>query len=106
MAETICWYCDKAAKCECSWDKDLIPVEGWVAIPVTVPVGSERIPERSFVVQKCPEYRAPEYLAAAGRVDPPTEREMTYWAYRGFSRSEITEFCRRRSEKEKEGVMP
>lgn len=28
---TLCWGCAKACTSECSWSKDLIPVEGWTA---------------------------------------------------------------------------
>ena len=100
MAETICWFCDKSGKGECSWDAELVPVPGWRATPVMVPSGINRIPVQSFIVNDCPEYVAPDYLAAAGRISPPSAREMTYWAYTGLSRSDITRHCMMQSRAE------
>lgn len=31
MSETLCWMCQKSCTKGCSWSKDFVPVNGWVA---------------------------------------------------------------------------
>ena len=58
--DTLCWDCKKASFNGCSWDRKLIPVEGWKAERVMRPDvrGGE-----TFHVISCPEFeqdRKPE----------------------------------------------
>lgn len=50
--ETICWFC-KNAMGKCSWSKERIPVQGWVAIPTYI--AEDNI--KSYNVRGCPQYR-------------------------------------------------
>ena len=48
MIETLCWQCDKSCTGGCSWSKDFVPVNGWVA---------EKNEKRgSYSVITCPEF--------------------------------------------------
>lgn len=44
----ICWYCKKCCG-ECSWSRDLTPIEGWTAKKTKTEGGSYRI-------SKCPQF--------------------------------------------------
>ena len=63
MPDTLCWKAEnqkdgygiggcRYACGGCSWSNDLIPVEGWEAIPTKLGKSVE-----SYVVLKCPKYR-------------------------------------------------
>ncbi len=51
MKHTLCWSCTKPGTGRCSWDRELVPVEGWVAAP-TQTDGFD-----TFCVLHCPEYQ-------------------------------------------------
>jgi hypothetical protein len=36
MKETLCWSCTRPGTNFCSWDRALVPVNGWVAVPTKV----------------------------------------------------------------------
>ena len=51
MKQTLCWSCTRPGTNFCSWDRELIPVEGWIAEPTHTDVFE------SFHVLHCPEYQ-------------------------------------------------
>lgn len=50
MKETLCWSCTRPGTNYCSWDREFIPVKGWVAVP-TQTDGFD-----TFRVLHCPEF--------------------------------------------------
>ena len=75
--QSICWDCKKSTTGECSWSKELKPVEGWTA----------KENEGSYCVKKCPEFirnswcfgkirTAEEYIEYLERVVKYRERDI------------------------------
>lgn len=48
MSETLCWQCGKSCTGGCSWSKDFVPVNGWVA--------EQNQKTGSYSVITCPEF--------------------------------------------------
>lgn len=65
--EALCWSCMKSGKSKCSWDRSLIPVDGWKAEERPYP-GANIAPNRTFLVIECPLYEKDEnyYVEKAG----------------------------------------
>ena len=48
MSDTLCWMCQKSCTDGCSWSKDFVPVNGWVA--------EKNEKTGSYSVITCPEF--------------------------------------------------
>lgn len=58
---TLCWYCANSVpnikkNTGCSWSKSFIPVDGWEAIPVTIPAYGKKSDCESYCVCRCPQF--------------------------------------------------
>lgn len=57
MKESLCWSCDRTGTGECSWDRGLEPVLGWVAEKRDYPASTRMKENYTYNVVKCPLYR-------------------------------------------------
>lgn len=55
--ETLCWDCKRCFG-GCSWSREFIPVNGWIAEKTHIPSNGEYA--ASYKVIDCPEYRKDE----------------------------------------------
>lgn len=62
-----CWICKKYAG-GCSWSKNLIPVEGWIAEEV-VRENSNIIDDVGYKITYCPEFVCDEIISCGGEID-------------------------------------
>jgi len=51
--QQLCWRCKNAVG-GCSWSRNFKPVEGWIATPSVIIVGSEKVD--TYFIMKCPQY--------------------------------------------------
>lgn len=72
IEKTICWDCAKA-RGECSWSVDLVPVEGWTALP-TIRKPGTKDEMRSYLVIDCPEFKRDAWNGGATRLEEHEER--------------------------------
>lgn len=57
MKETLCWKCSVPGTGGCSWDREFVPVRGWIATPTRIWLNYKQTSMRSYCVKSCPLFR-------------------------------------------------